>query len=117
MTSIEGNVFTGCSSLESIIVDENNAVYDSRENCNAIIEKDSNRLVSGCNKTVIPDSVKSIGGAFAGCSGLTSIVIPDEVTWIGDNIFEDCDSLTSIVWRGNVYTSYSEFKEAFDLYA
>ena len=47
---------------------------------------------------VIPDSVTSIGDdAFRGCFNLTSVVIPDSVTSIGDCAFLSCSSLTSVV--------------------
>jgi len=61
VTSIGGYAFCDCSNLESIKVDENNRVYDSRENCNAIIEKSSNKLVIGCKNTKVPSGVTSIG--------------------------------------------------------
>ena len=47
---------------------------------------------------VIPDSVTNIGDyAFSGCRSLTSLVIPDSVTNIGDYAFEGCGSLSSLV--------------------
>ena len=61
VTSIGNSVFIGCSGLTSIIVDSNNQTYDSRNNCNAIIETSTNKLIVGCKNTIIPDSVKSIG--------------------------------------------------------
>ena len=97
VTNIGKEAFSGCIKLSSIIVDEKNVKYDSRNNCNAIIETESNCLIQGCNNTVIPNSVTSIGEeAFFGCSGLTSITIPDSVTSIGDYAFYDCTGLTSI---------------------
>ena len=59
--SIGNAVFSGCSGLTSITVEKGNSRYDSRDNCNAIIETESNTLVQGCDITVIPDSVTSIG--------------------------------------------------------
>ena len=92
--SIGDWVFYKCSSLISIVVDEDNKVYDSRENCNAIIEVSNNKLVYGCKNTKIPLGVTSIGfTAFAGCSGLTSIEIPEEVTSIGECAFLDDNNL------------------------
>ena len=101
VTSIEENAFEDCSSLTSIVVAEGNTVYDSREQCNAIIHTATNTLISGCQNTIIPDSVKSIGeAAFYYCSSLTSIVIPDSVTSIGEAAFMGCDSLKSITFNG-----------------
>ena len=97
VTRIDGGTFYGCTGLESITVSGGNKKYDSRNNCNGIIETATNTLISGCKNTDIPDSVTSIGGsAFAGCTGLTSITIPDSVTSIGNWAFCGCTGLTSI---------------------
>ena len=85
-----------CPSLTEIIVAEGNTVYDSRENCNALIHTATNTLLYGCQNTIIPNGVTSIGDfAFCYCS-LTSIVIPNSVTSIGKRAFWNCDSLKSI---------------------
>ena len=97
VTSIGRYAFEDCTGLTSISVDSNNKKYDSRNNCNAIIETESNTLISGCKNTVIPDSVTSIGDrAFCGCTGLTSITIPNSVTNIDEYAFRGCTGLTSI---------------------
>ncbi len=103
VTSIASGVFSGCSELTDITVEAGNPKYDSRENCNAIIEKESNKLVHGCKNTIIPDSVTSIGhSAFSGCNSLTGISIPGSVTSIEDWAFADCSSLTGISIPGSV---------------
>ena len=97
VTSIGNNAFDNCSGLESIIVESGNSVYDSRDNCNAIIATESNTLVVGCKNTIIPSSVTSIGDyAFNACTNLTSIEIPNSVTSIGRSAFYACTNLTSI---------------------
>ena len=105
VTSIEDNVFACCSSLTSIVVKSGNTEYDSRDNCNAIIETGTNTLISGCKNTIIPNSITSIGyNAFYGCSDLTSITIPDSVTSIRAGAFSYCSNLTSAA-VGNSVTS------------
>ena len=97
VTSIGESAFGGCPSLTSIVVAEDNAIYDSRDNCNAIIETQTNTLIAGCSETTIPNSVTSIGiSAFYNCSSLTSVVIPNSVTSIGDAAFQSCRGLTSM---------------------
>ena len=101
--SIGYYAFGRCSGLTSIRVDENNTVYDSRDNCNAVIEKNTNKLVFGCKNTTIPNNVTSIGeSAFSSCSGLTNITIPDSVTSIGNSAFYECTGLTSIMIPSSV---------------
>ena len=71
VTSIEEDNQAGF--YGKVYVDENNTVYDSRDNCFAVIETENDKLISGCRYTTIPDSVTEIGAyAFRGCNGLTS---------------------------------------------
>ena len=101
VTSIGYGAFYGCSGLTSINVEAGNVVYDSRDNCNAIIEKETNTLIQGCKNTKIPPSVTSIGeSAFSDCSGLTSIEIPSSVTSIGNYAFRDCIGLKDVYYTG-----------------
>ena len=103
VTSIGYRAFANCSGLTSISVSQANTTYDSRNNCNAIIETATNTLVAGCKKTFIPNSVTSIGSyAFQGCSGRTSITIPNSVTSIGSCAFLSCSGLTSVTIGNNV---------------
>ena len=102
------SAFEGCSGFVAITVAEGNSVYDSRNNCNAIIKTNTNELILGCQNTVIPNSVTSIGSrAFSGCSELTAIIIPNSIIRIGSYVFQKCNNLqTIIVDSGNsVYDS------------
>lgn len=93
---ISSRAFFG-SMIKNIAVDENNAVYDSRENCNAIIETATNKLILGSGYTIIPEGITSIDDlAFVYNLNLTSITIPSSVTTIGEQSFLFCDNLTEI---------------------
>ncbi len=83
-----------CNSIGSITVEEGNSVYDSRNNCNAIVKTADNMLLIGCKNTEIPNSVTAIGErAFMFCQGLTEIVIPESVREIGMYAFQKCSNL------------------------
>lgn len=97
VTEIGRYPLQGCTGLESVIVENGNPYYDSRDNCNAIIQTQTNMLISGCKTTIIPSSVTSIGeNGFNGISNITSIEIPNSITSIGDRAFEGCTALESI---------------------
>ena len=101
--NISYNAFDYCSGLTSIKVSEGNEQYDSRNNCNAIINKENNELIRGCKTTIIPNSVTGIGNrAFYGCEELVSIIIPDSVTYIDDSAFEECSELTTVTIPSSV---------------
>ncbi|MBR2772164.1 MAG: leucine-rich repeat domain-containing protein, partial [Bacteroidales bacterium] len=105
VTSIGNQAFENCTGLTSITVTEGNLVYHSTGNC--LIKTTSKTLIQGCKSSVIPNdgSVKSIGNsAFSGCTGLTSITIPNSVTRIGNYAFGNCRGLTSITLPDSVTT-------------
>lgn len=98
VTSIYSTSFLGCVSLSSIVVSPNNIVYDSRQNCNAIIETATNKLVRACITTQIPEGVVSIGdyslnyyvyrnNDYLGFTSAipSSVIIPSTVTSVGYN--------------------------------
>ncbi|MBR2238331.1 MAG: leucine-rich repeat protein [Prevotella sp.] len=120
LTSISGLSFANCSSLKNISVDSVNTVYDSRSDCNAIIETATNKLVVGCKTSNIPDGITAIGNsafwgrwdmqemtlpetittiekdAFSCCTSLKAITLPASISEIGDRAFVRCDALTSV---------------------
>ena len=91
--------FKGCSGLTSIVVDPDNPYLDSRDNCNAIINSETGKLMVGSNNSFIPDGVKTIASyAFSNCVGLTEIHIPDGLTYIGDYAFNGCTGITELTF-------------------
>lgn len=112
--------FLACSSALTIKVDKDNPKYDSRNDCNAIIETATNKLIIGCQTTIIPSSVVDIGlyafssqvhlsemvipkgvrrishEAFAYCYGLSLISLPKTLEEIGDYAFWGCNDLLTI---------------------
>ena len=118
LTTVSYGSLTGLPGLESINVGGGNPKYDSRDNCNALIETANNTLLRACRNTFIPDGVTTIGdGAFANVpisklyipnsvtaintnafvnAGLESIYIPQTVTSIGSWAFSDCSQLKEV---------------------
>ncbi len=91
------NRFRDCAGLEHIEIAPGNERYDSRDGCNAIIETETNKLIIGGSKTIIPGSVTSIDDyALYGRTGLTAIKIPASVTDIGAYAFAGCCNLEQI---------------------
>ena len=101
VASIGRGVFSDCSSLVSINVESGNTKYDSRNNCNAIIETSTNTLIAGCQNTAIHNGVTGIASfAFYGCSGLTAVTIPNSVTYIGERAFAGSGLTTVTIGSG-----------------
>ena len=87
-----------------------NVVFEENNVCGSIGERAFYNCVSLTSIT-IPDSVTYIEEeAFASCTSLTSITIPDSVTSIGDSAFHHCSSLTSVtIGNGIISISDSAF--------
>ena len=91
------------SELDSIVIEEGNPCFDSRDGCNAVIGTKSNTLLYGCANSSIPANVTKVGDcAFQSCSNLTSITIPNSVTSIGSSAFSGCTGLTSVTIPNSV---------------
>ena len=120
--------FYNCNKLASIVVEEGNPNYDSREGCNALIETASNKLLYGTPSSFIPNSITTIGvaamthlnvttftipnsvttiedGAFSGCTELTSVYIGTGLEHIGENIFNECNQLKTVEINSNALVS------------
>jgi len=103
VTDIGANALSGCTGLTSITIPFTGASLNGTANTHfgylfgAASYTNQNSSIPSSLKTVIVTGGKSIGSdAFRGCSGLTSITIPNSVTSVGRDAFYDCSSLTSI---------------------
>ena len=90
IAEISEGAFSYCMGLEKIEVEQGNKTYDSRENCNAIVETNNNRIIVGCKKTKIPTTIRTIGcAAFHGQRSMHSIEVPNSITEIEHAAFID----------------------------
>lgn len=96
VSKIGSRMFAGCPNLKSIVVEEGNEKYDSRENCNAIVETATNTLVCGTENSTIPSTITAIGSSAFAETGLKNCVIPEGVTSIQNVAFENCQNLESV---------------------
>ena len=117
VTKLYQQSFSECSSLKSIRVDENNRTYDSRNNCNAVIETATKTLLIGCQSTIIPKGITSIADrSFMNCEKLDSVKIPYGVTSIGNNAFYNCRGLVYVEIPNSVKTiNYGAFNECYNI--
>lgn len=99
--------------LENIVVDSDNPIYDSRDNCNAIIRKSDNCLIKGSKNTIIPNTVTSMVYDAFYHSSIESIVIPASLVEFKESYFTytpfcRCNKLTSLVVDNNNPVFYSQ---------
>jgi hypothetical protein len=112
VATIGFGAFSG-NNIDRIEVEVENPVYDSRNDCNAIIETSTNTLVYGCKSTIIPSNVTSIGDeAFFSVSFMGNLVIPNSVTTIGDRAFNYCYNMS-----GNLVIPNSVITIGFEAFA
>jgi hypothetical protein len=98
VTDIGESPFGGCERITSLVIDAKNTKYDSRNNCNAIIETATNKLIQGFATTKIPEGVKTIAtAAFRSLATLTEIEIPASVEKIEPEAFLYCNQMTKVV--------------------
>lgn len=126
LTSIGDCAFSFCKGLKSLSVDPNNLVYNSRNNCNAIVRSEDNTILFGSGSTVFDESITSIGdyafwgnnliveiyipntissignGAFRDCINLKKVSIPNSITTINDYAFESCSNLEVLDWHDGI---------------
>lgn len=120
VSTIEVGAFDGCPTLVALTVDSGNRRFDSRGGCNAVIETGNDKLVAGCNATIIPADIKEIGAfamkgvslparlslpqgltkirrwAFIECADLEYVHIPETVTSMEESAFSGCRNLKAV---------------------
>ena len=97
VTSIGAQPLRGVTNLETVVVDVNNTVYDSRDNCNAIVETSTNIIIGGCKGTTFPSGISRIADyAFQNNGGITSMTFPATISVIGQGAFRYCGNLSMV---------------------
>lgn len=89
--------------IENIVVAEGNPYYHVKGNC--LIEWSSQKIILGCNSSVIPDdgSVKIIGkNAFANCKSIETIILPKSITELEYGAFYNCEKLKQVYITSSV---------------
>ena len=101
--NLDNCAIVGNTALEVITVDENNPVYDSRNNCNGIITTVNNSMVhdrhilfTACSRTVLPREVTWIARGAYQHQGITMVILPEQITNLEYTCFEGCEYLTEI---------------------
>ena len=97
----EERPFSGCGALEYIRIDADNKYFDSRGNCNGIIETATNELIGGCSNTLIPNTVERIADKAFASTDIEAVIIPESVRHIGTGVFKSCEMLSHIVVNKN----------------
>lgn len=94
---IDSEAFSYCNNVETITVDENNQVYNSNEQCNAIVETNYSKLIFGCKNTILTSSIISIGPyAFSNNLSITEVYIPKQIYYISPLAYEGCANITKV---------------------
>ena len=89
--------FVKSNVIENIVVAEGNPCYYVDGNC--LIERSSQKIILGCNSSVIPDdgSVKIIGAdAFANCKLIETIILPKSIVELEHGAFDNCEKLKRV---------------------
>ena len=106
LTTIAQSAFSSCSGLTSVVVDENNSVFDSRDNCNAIVETSTNSIYIGFICSTIPTSVNALSNYSFNYVAFESVYIPAHITEISSSTFNKSKLTSIVVDEGNgVYNS------------
>lgn len=101
--SIGANSFSGCNNLTSVHISDLVAwckLSFSNYGMDNPLSYAHHLYLNGeeIKDLVIPNNITSIGNyAFYGCSDLTSVTIPNSVTSIGEGAFSGCSGLTSVI--------------------
>lgn len=104
------------TTLEKIVVDEDNPIYDSRDNSNCIIYTKYNLVVLGSTNAVIPSTVEYIGSLSFSCGDIEKIDIPEGVRSIKGAAFRFCHRLREITLPSTLETIEKEVFHGCPLY-
>ncbi len=106
--------FSYCSSLSTLEVALDNQIYDSRSNCNAIIERATDTLTHSCTKTIVPDSVRVLGEYSFEGNNMYYLTLSNNVNRVEVNAFKNCVRLKNIYIPVGTMTKFAMMKEIKD---
>ena len=106
---IQPSIFQGCNSLRHITVDPDNPTFDSRDNCNAIIETATNKLVAGCKSTIIPEGVTAIGEGALENLPMSTLTLPSTLQTIESYGIHQIDGLENLTVNAVTPPSITEY--------
>jgi len=107
--------FADCKNLTTIVVDSNNMVYDSREQCNAIIRKADSCIIATCSTSFVPLGVAKIGKLAFAYTKCDTLILPESVYEINGHAFEHSEISVVILPRNLKYIGYYAFNFCYNL--
>ena len=108
VTEIQTDALKHCKNLSYINVDDNNSIFDSRDNCNCLIETSNNTIVLGSKNSIIPESVLDIKtSAFNAIAFDKSFIIPNTVSLSSQSGICKLSSGPELIVNCNIPNAYN----------
>lgn len=107
LTTINQDAFRMCP-INTIKVDENNPVYDSRNGCNCIVDTMNDTIIQGSVSATIDNTITKIASGSFEYLAVERIEFGNNVSYIGPRAFGDCSGLDELVFTSLNPPAYEE---------